>query len=90
MTHVSAIATYLPCWGSARGRVAGGDEDAVTLAVEAGRAAIGTADEGVADLGADGQGAVRRRAAARLLTRRAGPRGSNHSRTSRSSPMPCM
>src|SRR5580693_7261057 len=40
MTHVSAIATYLPCWGSARGRVAGGDEDAVTLAVEAGRAAI--------------------------------------------------
>ena len=60
MTHVSAIATYLPCWGSARGRVAGGDEDAVTLAVEAGRAAIGTADEGVADLGSDGQGAVRR------------------------------
>jgi uncharacterized protein len=43
MTHVSAIATYLPCWGSARGRVAGGDEDAVTLAVEAGRAAIGAA-----------------------------------------------
>ena len=60
MTHVAAIATYLPCWGSARGRVAGGDEDAVTLAVEAGRAAIGTADEGVADLGSDGQGAVRR------------------------------
>jgi uncharacterized OB-fold protein len=44
MTHVAAIATYLPCWGSARGRVAGGDEDAVTLAVEAGRAAIGAAD----------------------------------------------
>ncbi len=43
MTHVSAIATYLPCWGSARGRVAGGDEDAVTLAVEAGRAAIDAA-----------------------------------------------
>src|SRR5579875_114585 len=40
MTHVAAIATYLPCWGSARGRVAGDDEDAVTLAVEAGRAAI--------------------------------------------------
>jgi len=33
MTHVAAIATYLPCWGSARGRVAGGDEDVVTLAV---------------------------------------------------------
>jgi uncharacterized protein len=46
MTHVSAIATYLPCWGSARGRVAGGDEDAVTLAVEAGRAAIEAADGG--------------------------------------------
>ena len=41
MTHVTAIATYLPCWGSAQARVAGGDEDAVTLAVEAGRAAIG-------------------------------------------------
>jgi uncharacterized OB-fold protein len=60
MTYVAAIATYLPCWGSARGRVAGGDEDAVTLAVEAGRAAIGAADEGVADLGSDGQGGVRR------------------------------
>src|SRR3984885_14343679 len=47
MTHVSAIATYLPCWGSARGRGAGGDEDAVTLAVEAGRAAIDAADGGV-------------------------------------------
>jgi uncharacterized OB-fold protein len=46
MTHVAAIATYLPCWGSARGRVAGGDEDAVTLAVEAGRAAIDVADGG--------------------------------------------
>jgi uncharacterized OB-fold protein len=46
MTHVSAIATYLPCWGSARGRIAGGDEDAVTLAVEAGRAAIEAADDG--------------------------------------------
>jgi uncharacterized OB-fold protein len=40
MTQVAAIATYLPCWGSARARVAGGDEDAVTLAVEAGRAVI--------------------------------------------------
>jgi uncharacterized protein len=46
MTYVAAIATYLPCWGSATGRVAGGDEDAVTLAVEAGRAAIGAADDG--------------------------------------------
>src|SRR3984957_9994104 len=46
MTHVAAIGTYLPCWGSARGRVAGGDEDAVTLAVEAGRAAIDAAHGG--------------------------------------------
>jgi len=46
MTHVAAIGTYLPCWGSARGRVAGGDEDAVTLAVEAGRAAIDAAPGG--------------------------------------------
>jgi uncharacterized OB-fold protein len=51
MTHVSAIATYLPCWGSARGRVAGGDEDAVTLAVEAGRAAIDAAFGGGAGAG---------------------------------------
>jgi uncharacterized OB-fold protein len=66
MRYVAAIATYLPCWGSARGRVAGGDEDAVTLAVEAGRAAIraaaggGAADEGAADPGSGGQGGVRR------------------------------
>src|ERR1700722_9728915 len=50
MTHVAAIATYLPCWGTSRGRVAGGDEDAVTLAVEAGRAAI---DAGGGSDGAD-------------------------------------
>jgi hypothetical protein len=66
MRYVAAIATYLPCWGSAGRRVAGGDEDAVTLAVEAGRAAIraaaggGAADAGVADPGPDGQGSVRR------------------------------
>ena len=56
MTHVSAIATYLPCWGSARGRVAGGDEDAVTLAVEAGRAAIDAADGGGSASGEAGAG----------------------------------
>jgi uncharacterized OB-fold protein len=54
MAHVTAIATYLPCWGSARGRVAGGDEDAVTLAVEAGRAAIGEIGGSVTNGGADG------------------------------------
>src|ERR1700722_2860277 len=59
MTHVSAIATYLPCWGSARGRVAGGDEDAVTLAVEAGRSAIDAAFGGdVTGGGSAGRGRV--------------------------------
>ena len=59
MTHVAAIATYLPCWGSGRGRVAGGDEDAVTLAVEAGRAAIGGAG-GVESVGGGSAGGVQR------------------------------
>ncbi len=42
MPYVSAVGTYLPCWGSPLHRVAGEDEDAVTLAVEAGRAALST------------------------------------------------
>jgi uncharacterized OB-fold protein len=40
MTQVSSIGTYLPCWGSTLRRQAGDDEDALTLAVEAGRAAL--------------------------------------------------
>ncbi|MBO0852287.1 MAG: OB-fold domain-containing protein [Nocardia sp.] len=40
MPAISSIGTYLPCWGSSERRVAGDDEDAVTLAVEAGRAAL--------------------------------------------------
>ncbi|MCM3925702.1 DNA-binding protein, partial [Frankia sp. AiPs1] len=40
MTTVTAVGTYLPPWGSARGRVLGPDEDAVTLAVAAARAAL--------------------------------------------------
>src|ERR1700727_2731164 len=72
MKHVSAIATYLQCWGSAGGRVAGGDEDAVTLAVEAGRAAIDAAfggdvtgggpagDGDLADAGGGAGGGVQR------------------------------
>lgn len=40
MPYVASIGTYLPCWGSQRHRVLGGDEDAVTLAVAAGRSAI--------------------------------------------------
>src|SRR5689334_18285084 len=40
MPDVAASATYLPCWGMPHARVAGDDEDAITLAVEAGRAAL--------------------------------------------------
>ena len=40
MPYIASIGTYLPCWGTPEGRVAGDDEDAVTLAVEAGRAAL--------------------------------------------------
>src|SRR5258705_13316568 len=40
MPYLASIGTYLPCWGAPRHRVAGDDEDAITLAVEAGRAAM--------------------------------------------------
>ncbi|MDQ2627342.1 MAG: OB-fold domain-containing protein [Actinomycetota bacterium] len=40
MPHVASIGTYLPCWGTPQRRLAGDDEDAITLAVEAGRAAL--------------------------------------------------
>ncbi|GAB2658846.1 Zn-ribbon domain-containing OB-fold protein [Nocardia goodfellowii] len=40
MPHIAAIGTYLPCWGVPGHRVPGDDEDAVTLAVEAGRAVL--------------------------------------------------
>jgi len=40
MPYIASNGTYLPCWGSSDSRVAGDDEDAVTLAVEAGRAAL--------------------------------------------------
>ncbi|MGU3650141.1 Zn-ribbon domain-containing OB-fold protein [Mycolicibacterium sp. A43C] len=43
MPYVSAIGTYLPCWGTPWQRVAGDDEDAITMAVEAGRAALESA-----------------------------------------------
>lgn len=39
MAHVIAMGTYLPPWEGSSGRVAGPDEDAVTMAVAAGRAA---------------------------------------------------
>lgn len=40
MPHVASIGTYLPCWGTLQRRLIGDDEDAITLAVEAGRAAL--------------------------------------------------
>jgi uncharacterized protein len=40
MPYVASIGTYLPCWGAPGQRMAGDDEDAITLAVEAGRAAL--------------------------------------------------
>lgn len=39
MSTIAAIGTSLPVWGTERSRVVGPDEDAVTLAVAAGRAA---------------------------------------------------
>ncbi|MBD0323915.1 MAG: DNA-binding protein, partial [Aldersonia sp.] len=42
MPYIASIGTYLPCWGTPERRVAGDDEDAITLAVEAGRAALGS------------------------------------------------
>jgi uncharacterized OB-fold protein len=41
MSTITRIGTYLPTWGSAKGRQVGDDEDAVTLAVAAGVAALG-------------------------------------------------
>ncbi|WP_137872066.1 OB-fold domain-containing protein [Rhodococcus sp. Q] len=40
MPYIASIGTYLPCWGTPEVRVPGDDEDAITLAVEAGRAAL--------------------------------------------------
>ncbi|MGX1811046.1 OB-fold domain-containing protein [Nocardia sp. NPDC055321] len=40
MPYIASMGTYLPCWGAPRARVAGDDEDAITLAVAAGRAAL--------------------------------------------------
>jgi uncharacterized protein len=40
MPYVASVGTYLPCWGTPLHRVAGDDEDAITMAVEAGRAAL--------------------------------------------------
>ncbi len=45
--NIAAIGTYLPPWGSPAARVPGRDEDAVTMAVQAGRAALGAGGAGV-------------------------------------------
>ncbi|MDO3395389.1 OB-fold domain-containing protein [Nocardioides sp. SOB44] len=45
MSHLAALGTYLPTWGEEQDRRPGPDEDAVTLAVAAGRAALGCLDE---------------------------------------------
>ena len=42
---IQGLGTYLPPWGDGRARVGGADEDALTMAVEAGRAALGAAGE---------------------------------------------
>ena len=43
MSRLQSIATYLPIWGDDKARVLGLDEDALTLAVAAGRAALAAA-----------------------------------------------
>ncbi|MDX6428539.1 MAG: hypothetical protein QOE54_905, partial [Streptosporangiaceae bacterium] len=43
MTYLSTISTYLPPWEKAGRRLPGGDEDTVTMAVEAGQAALDSA-----------------------------------------------
>lgn len=44
---IAAIGTYLPVWGEAERRAPGSDEDVVTLAVAAGRAAMAAVQEPV-------------------------------------------
>ncbi len=43
---ITAIGTYLPVWGTETVRSAGSDEDAVTMAVDAGRAALAGGSQG--------------------------------------------
>jgi hypothetical protein len=46
--HLKQLATYLPCWGTDSRRMVGPDEDAVTLAVAAGRPLVAAATERIA------------------------------------------
>ncbi|MCW2548865.1 MAG: DNA-binding protein [Mycobacterium sp.] len=50
MPRIAVLATHLPVWGLPDHRVAGADQDAVTLAVDAGRAALSATDESVASI----------------------------------------
>ena len=45
MSRLRTLATHLPLWGTEQRRTAGADEDALTLAVAAGRAALDAADD---------------------------------------------
>lgn len=47
MTAIASVGTYLPPWGTADGRACGQDEDAVTLAISAGLAALRHSNEDV-------------------------------------------
>ncbi|MCU1595211.1 MAG: DNA-binding protein [Frankiales bacterium] len=47
MAHLQVLATHQPCWGSDARRVVGYDEDALTLAVAAGRAVVEHAPDAV-------------------------------------------
>jgi uncharacterized OB-fold protein len=47
VTGLASIGTHLPVWGSDAARVPGTDEDAVTLAVAAARACLGTSTDAV-------------------------------------------
>jgi len=53
MVKLAGLGTYLPPWGSARGRALGPDEDALTLGVAAARAALTAAGLASSDGSAD-------------------------------------
>jgi uncharacterized OB-fold protein len=60
MTHLAVISTYLPPWEQAGRRLPGGDEDTVTMAVEAGRAALDGARSGPSPQGMSQQAGAER------------------------------
>jgi uncharacterized OB-fold protein len=47
MSSITSVGTYLPPWGSERARVPGLDEDALTMAVEAGLAACSASEAAI-------------------------------------------